>query len=194
MHAVKKTPSSAKGRLVIISAPSGTGKTTICNAILNRFPSLRYSISHTTREPRAGEKDGVDYFFVDVPRFKKMIAKQHLVEWAEVHGNYYGTAADFIDRQLKNGMSVLLDIDVQGAEQIARRYPDAIKIFIMPPSVAELARRLSARGADSQDVIEKRLKNAENEISRKDFYDHVIVNDQLTDAIDALHTILRQYI
>src|SRR6056297_1461094 len=182
-----------KGCLFIVSAPSGAGKSTLCQAVRERFPDLVYSISFTTRSPRAGEKDGVDYFFISPSEFEARIGRGDWVEWAKVHGHYYGTSADFLNQQLSAGRRVLLDIDVAGAKQILNRFPESVTIFIMPPSLDALRRRLETRGTDDAESIEKRLVNAEKEIAEKDFYRHVIVNDRLDAAIDAFCDIIARY-
>ena len=186
-----RTPKN--GRLFIISAPSGTGKTTLCNAILKRFEDLEYSISHTTREPRNGEQNGIDYYFISLQEFKKNIKHSMWAEWAEVHGHFYGTSAKFLDRHLSQGHDILLDIDVNGTLQILKRYPDSITIFIMPPSIAALEERLKKRGSDSSKTIAGRLKNAETEMSQKNLYAHIITNDNLPEAIEQLTAIIAQY-
>jgi len=183
----------SRGHLFIISAPSGAGKTTLTKTVLNRFTDILYSVSYTTRESRSGEKDGVDYYFISQDDFKKCIKEDKWAEWAEVHGNYYGTSAEFIDKKLSKGRDVLLDIDVQGAIQILERYPESITIFIMPPSPAILKKRLESRGTDSKAVIERRLLNAKSEMAQKDLYRHVIVNDQLPDAVAELMSIMEKY-
>jgi len=181
------------GLLFILSAPSGAGKSTLCRAVQQRFPDLLYSISYTTRPPRHGEQNGVDYYFIVKDEFENGIARGQWAEWAEVHGNYYGTAADLLDRGLADGKDILLDIDVQGMRQILQRYPAGITIFIMPPSLATLQCRLEARGTDSPEIIAVRLKNAQQEMAQKDRYRHVIVNDQLADATAELIGILEKY-
>jgi guanylate kinase len=178
----------------VLSAPSGAGKTTLCRAILDRFPAMRYSVSHTTRKPRPGEIDGTDYFFISPDEFKKRLTENRWAEWASVHGNYYGTSADFLDSQSAAGRDVLLDIDVQGAKQILVRYPEqTVAIFIMPPSMATLKERLAARGAESSAEMKKRLQNAVQEMAQKDLYHHVIVNDRLPEAIHALSALIDAY-
>lgn len=167
------------GRLFVVSAPSGAGKTTLCKAARKQLPRLVYSISTTTRAPRPGEEAGKDYFFVDEGRFRKGIENGQWAEWAKVHDHYYGTSAEFIDRHLEAGLDVLMDIDVQGARQILKRYPEAVTIFIMAPSMDALRQRLEGRGQDDPAVIEKRLRNAAEEIANKDWYRHVLVNDDL---------------
>lgn len=196
---VKARSSSAdallrKGRRFILSAPSGAGKTTLCRAILDRFPAMRYSVSHTTRKPRPGEVPGVDYFFISPDEFQKKLGANRWAEWASVHGNQYGTSADFLDAQAAAGRDVLLDIDVQGAKQILARYPNhTVAIFILPPSMDILKERLIVRGGDSEAEIEKRLSNAIEEMAQKDLYHHVIVNDQLPTAIEELAALIEAY-
>lgn len=180
----------AEGALFVVSAPSGAGKTTLCEAARQRLPQLVYSVSTTTRAPRVGEIEGRDYFFVSVEQFRQGIEKGAWAEWASVHGNYYGTAAAFIDSQRATGRDVLLDIDVQGARQILQRYPEAVTIFIMAPSLDELRRRLVARGLDAPDVIERRMRSAREEIACRSMYRHVIVNDDVTVAVDRFVAIL----
>ncbi len=178
------------GRLFIISAPSGAGKSTLCRAVRQRLPDLRYSVSCTTRRPRGEEKNGVDYHFISQAAFRKGIDADKWAEWAIVHGNYYGTSAEFIDRALGDGCDVLLDIDVQGMEQILKRYPDSVTIFIMPPSLAVLQQRLQHRGTDSAASISERLDNAAAEIKRRKCYRHIVVNDRLEEAVEELTAII----
>lgn len=178
------------GRLFVVSAPSGAGKTTLCEAALKKVPHLVYSVSSTTRAPRDGERDGKDYFFVTERQFCEGIDRGQWAEWARVHDNYYGTSARFIEDHLHAQHDVLLDIDVQGAEQIMKRYPYAVTIFIMAPSMAVLHQRLNDRGLDSSAVIDKRMKNAHNEIARRHMFRHVVVNDDLNDAMARFVSIL----
>lgn len=180
-----------KGRLLVISAPSGTGKTTLCRLLMDQFKGISYSVSHTTRKPRTGEVHGTDYYFVSVEEFERMIANRELVEWAKVHDNYYGTSLGFIRQSLDAGLDILLDIDVQGAANIRAVYPEAVTVFIMPPSMEALRERLGKRGTDSPEVIETRIKNAVMEIAQKDLYRHVIVNDDLETAKNQLFSIIR---
>ncbi|MBU0986910.1 MAG: guanylate kinase [Proteobacteria bacterium] len=182
-----------KGRLFILSAPSGAGKTTLAQAALHRFPEMLYSVSYTTREPRPGEQDGIDYFFIRTDDFKKGIQSAKWAEWAEVHGCCYGTSADFLDKNIAAGRDILLDVDVQGTLQLLQRYQDSVTIFIMPPSMETLRRRLELRGSDSKAVIEKRLVNAIKEMAQKDLYRHVIVNDLLPAAVADLISIIEKY-
>lgn len=184
---------SYNGCLFIVSAPSGAGKSTLCQAARKRFPDLVYSISATTRRPRPGEKDGVDYFFISRAEFENRIQQGDWVEWAEVYGHYYGTSAEFLHQQLSAGRRVLLDIDVAGTKQILKRFPDSVTIFIMPPSLEALRQRLKKRGADDAQTIEKRLVAAEQEMARRDLYRHIIVNDQLDTAVEAFCDIIARY-
>ena len=181
------------GVLFIISAPSGAGKSTLCRAVLNRFSDLVYSVSYTTRSPRSGEQNGVDYHFIVKEEFEKGIASGQWAEWAEVHDHYYGTSADFLDGELSLGRDILLDIDIQGTRQILQRYPDAVTIFIVPPSLETLKSRLQSRGTDSPEVIAVRLKNARKEMAQKDLYRHIITNDRLADAVAELIAIFEKY-
>jgi len=179
-----------RGRLFVLSAPSGAGKTTLRHAVLERFPDMEYSVSYTTREPRQGEQEGVDYHFIDQETFEEKLSRHLWAEWAQVHDHYYGTCATFLENALSAGSDILLDIDVQGTLQILERYPDSITIFIMPPSMETLRRRLESRGTDSPQQIERRLINAEKEMAFKDRYRHVIVNNELGQAIRDLITII----
>lgn len=179
-----------EGLLIVISAPSGAGKTTLCNGLVNRFPGLKESISYTTRKPRAGERDGVDYHFVSVERFRQMIADDGFVEWAEVHGNLYGTALATVERACRDGIDLLLDIDCQGARSLKDHGVPGLFIFVMPPSMAELRRRLEARSSDAAEVIERRLVRAVEEMREAHWYDYIIVNDRLEDARQALESIV----
>ncbi len=185
--------SDKKGQLFVVSAPSGAGKTTLCRAVLDRLSGLQYSVSYTTRRPRRGEQDRIAYHFISKEEFVQGIHSGRWAEWAEVHGHYYGTSAAFIDRQLKAGNDILLDIDVQGAMQIKKRFADSVTIFIMPPSRKVLADRLRSRGSDSGEEIDRRLKNAEAEMARKDRYRHVLINDHLETAITDLVALITSY-
>ena len=181
------------GQLFILSAPSGAGKSTLCHALRKRFPEILYSISYTTRKPRKGEKNGIDYYFIPRDEFEAGIDRGQWAEWAQVHDNYYGTSADLLDRGLKRGQDILLDIDVQGMRQIVKRYSSAVTIFIVPPSLEVLRGRLEERGTDSPEVIAVRLKNARKEMAQKDLYHHIIVNDQLAEAVADLIDIFEKY-
>lgn len=182
------------GQLFIVCAPSGAGKTTLCKAVRRHFADLAYSVSYTTRTPRDDEVDGGDYHFITLDEFEKGIAGNRWAEWAKVHGNYYGSSARWIGRTLNNGRNILMDIDVQGARQILKRFPQAVAIFIMPPSMEELEKRLRARGTDSRDAIALRLANAREEIAQKGICRHVVVNDNLEEAAQLLIAIIEKYI
>ena len=184
-------PKSA--HLFIISSPSGGGKTTLCGEVRQHFPDMLYSVSYTTRKPRKGEKDCIDYHFIDKNEFKTRIDQGRWAEWALVYGNYYGTAAEFLDEGLSAGRDVLLDLDVQGTRQMLKRYSECVAIFIRPPSLEILQKRLEARGSDSAETIAIRLRYAEKEIAQQSLYHHVIVNDQLTVAIPELISIIESY-
>ena len=189
----KPDDKGASGCLFIVSAPSGAGKSTLCRAARKRFAALTYAVSHPTRPPRAGEKNGVDYYFISHAEFEKKIRENAWAEWAKVHGHYYGTSAELLNHYLARGTPVLLDIDVAGTRQILERFPDSITIFIMPPSLAELERRLKKRGADDGATIEKRLKNADAEMARRDLYRYIIINDQLNQAIEEFCAIIERH-
>lgn len=179
--------------LFVLSAPSGAGKTTLCHAMFKRFPKLAYSVSYTTRPPRRGEREGVDYFFISVADFKKGIDAGEWAEWARVHGNYYGTSRRQIENHLAAGRDVLLDIDVQGACQIVEKFPRSITIFVLPPSLEVLASRIRARGTDSRAVIARRLAAARCEIEKKDHYRYCIVNDRLEVAEASLAAVIARH-
>lgn len=180
-----------RGNLIIISAPSGTGKTTILKRLFAQVKGVTFSVSHTTRSPRTGEKEGVDYYFVDQETFKQMRAANEFLEWAEVHGNFYGTSRKEVDRHLVQGLDVFLDIDVQGARQVrAAAGGECFSIFIIPPSWEEQERRLTGRGTDSPETIRLRLQNARKEMQDAGLYDYLIVNDTVEQAVDTLRAII----
>jgi guanylate kinase len=183
---------ATQGRLFIISGPSGAGKSTILSAILKKRPQLRYSISFTTRLPRGDEEDGVDYHFVSEALFRQKIDKGEFAEWAEVHGHLYGTSATFVEEVLARGLDVLFDIDVQGAKRLSEKYPEAISVFVTPPSMEALEKRILKRGVDSPEAAMRRLKNAEAEVAQAHNYDHVLVNDDLTQTVLDLESIIEQ--
>ncbi len=174
----------------MVSAPSGTGKTTLCRKVLEELGDITFSVSHTTRPPRTGEMEGRDYFFVDEATFKEMISKGEFIEWAKVHGNYYGTSRENVLSILKNGKDVFLDIDVQGARQVREYFPKAVLIFILPPSWQELESRLRGRKSDDEATIAKRLKNARQEIAAISEYDYAVVNDDIDTAKEQLISII----
>jgi guanylate kinase len=182
--------SPATGKLFVVSAPSGAGKTTLTRALLAADPSLRFSVSFTTRAPRAGEQHGRDYFFVDRPGFEAMIAAGDLLEYARVFDNYYGTGRAQIAAETAAGRNVLLDIDWQGARQVRARMPESVLIFILPPSLTELERRLRGRATDSDEVIRRRLSEAAADMTHWQEFDYVVVNDDREAALAALHAIL----
>ena len=184
---------TSAGCLFIVSAPSGAGKTTLCNALRGRIADLAYSVSYTTRPARPGERQGREYHFISIDDFEQGIADGRWAEWARVHGHYYGSSARWIDRTLKTGADILMDIDVQGARQIVARFPSAITIFIMPPRFEELERRLRARGTDDAGSVALRLANARQEIEQKSFYRHVVINDDLEQAVAELVRIVRHH-
>jgi len=179
------------GCLFIISAPSGTGKTSLVRALLQSDLNLSLSISHTTRPPRSGEINGRDYHFVDEEIFRKMLTNGEFVESAEVYGNLYGTSQKWIDSAIASGQDILLEIDCQGAKQIQRIFPESIGIFILPPSADSLATRLKTRAQDNPGIIQKRLAAAREEVSHITEFDYVIINDRLEDALNDLICIVQ---
>jgi guanylate kinase len=185
--------SPQQGLLFILSAPSGAGKSTLGGLLRTRIPDLAYSVSYTTRAPRRGEVDGQDYHFINRTEFEMAIAGKAWAEWARVHDNYYGTRAEDLQRLLDQGRDILLDIDVQGARQLVERFPMAVTIFIMPPSLEVLEERLRQRGTDEKAVIAKRLNNARQEMAQRNDYRHVIVNDDLETAANALVRVIETY-
>lgn len=178
------------GNLIVISAPSGAGKTSLVHGLIARMDNVAASISHTTRACRPGERDGIDYFFVGTPTFEKMVLEGDFLEHAEVFGNLYGTSSAQIQRSLDNGSDLLLEIDWQGARGIRKAYPNAVSIFIMPPSEAALRERLIGRGVDGQEVIDQRMQAAMGEISHYNEYEFLVVNDEFERALDELCLII----
>ena len=179
------------GTLYIVTAPSGAGKTTLVHAVLEREPGLALSVSYTTRPPRPGEVDGRDYRFVGKEEFLRLRDGGELLEWAEVHGNYYGTSRTWIETQLQQDRDVLLEIDWQGARQVRRMFPHAVSIFILPPSLEALEARLRGRGTDSEATIARRLAAAREEMRHVEEFDYAIINDRLERAIDELTAVVR---
>jgi len=173
-----------------VSAPSGAGKTTLCQAMVNTVPRLQYSISYTTRPPRAGEIDGKDYFFIAESRFLQMVQKDEFAEWAKVHNNLYGTHAGFLKRTMAGGTDVLLDVDVQGAQLLKKRFPEGIFIFVLPPSMETLMGRLRDRKSDTPEEIDRRLRVARMEIQNYSDYDYIIINDEIKKAARELESII----
>ena len=179
-----------KGKLFIISAPSGAGKTTLCQELSRITPNLKHSVSYTTRAARPGETNGVHYNFISERQFKKMVERGEFAEWAVVHGNLYGTTIADLEKMRKDGCDVILDIDTQGAAQIRRKFKDGIYIFILPPSMSVLEERLKNRMSDSDLEIKKRLERAKEEITRYPEYDFIVINDEFDKALDKLKSIV----
>jgi len=188
----KLNPVVNKGKLYVVSAPSGAGKTTLIKEVLRCFKTLSYSVSHTTRTPRNNEQQGIDYYFITQEEFKEKIIQNYWLEWAVVHGNYYGTSKDFIKTSLDQGKSLILDIDVQGTCEIIKSGLEMVTIFIMPPSIEILSQRLENRGSDSKKVIDKRIENAKLEIAKKNMYQYVVINDDLDKAREELCLIFKE--
>lgn len=180
-----------KGKLYIIAAPSGAGKTSLVKAMVQSTPHVRVSVSHTTREMRPGEQDGVNYHFTTVDSFREMLAEGVFFEHAEVFGNYYGTSEKWVREQLEKGEDVILEIDWQGARQVCKLMPEAVTIFILPPSLEALQERLTGRGTDDLDIIERRMSQAVNEMSHYDEFDYLVINDEFDLALRDLQTIIR---
>lgn len=179
-----------KGCLIVVSGPSGTGKGTVCSALLAAYPEIAYSVSATTRAPREGEKHGVNYYFLTKPAFETMIAEGALLEWAEVYGNYYGTPLPPIKEKLAAGQDILLEIDTQGALHVQERFPDGVFIFLLPPSFVELERRIRGRGTEDEDSLSRRLQAARKEIGVAHQYHYVVVNDAVETAVAKIAAIL----
>jgi|AMFO01.1.fsa_nt_gi guanylate kinase len=179
-----------RGLLIVLSGPSGVGKDTVLAQVLNRLDCIRRSVSATTRPPAPGERDGVDYHFVSETEFDRLIETDALLEWAVVHGHRYGTPRKWIEEQLQKGIDVVLEIDVQGAFQVRERFPDAVLIFLEPPSMEALTERLRQRGRESEEEIRSRLQTAEQELAVADRYDHRLVNDDLTTCVESLTSLI----
>jgi len=182
-----------RGHLFVLSGPSGAGKGTLLKALFRSLPDLAYSISCTTRPPRPGEREGVDYRFISAEGFEELAAAGAFLEEASVHGHRYGTLREDVGRQLEAGRDVVLEIDVQGARQIKRRFPEAVLLFVLPPSLGELERRLRTRGTENEESVILRLKNAECEMEEVGDYDHSIVNDDFVRAVAELRAIVKHY-
>ena len=180
-----------EGLLIVVSGPSGAGKGTICKRLLEKNPNLGYSISATTRAPRTGEVNGVNYWFLSQDEFKQMIAEDGLLEWAEVYGNYYGTPAQKVRESLAEGKNIVLEIDTQGAALVREKFPDGVYIYILPPSLEELKRRIIGRGSDSAESIERRLSCAREEMSCvSEQYHYLVLNDEVELAVDRIEAII----
>ena len=179
-----------KGRLIIISSPSGGGKGTVIKQVLEKRPDLCYSVSATTRKPREGEVDGVSYLFISHEKFFEMIENKEFLEHAMYVDEFYGTPSGYIDEVIESGKDVILEIDVQGAKQVIKKVPDALSIFIIPPSLEELERRLRGRGTDSEDKLNARLKLAQREMDEQIHYKHTVVNNKVDDAVNEILAII----
>ena len=182
---------SDKGKLIVISGPSGAGKSTVLFKAIEGRKDVCFSTSVTTRNPRPGELDGREYFFVKRERFQEMIENNELLEHAEYVNNCYGTPKEYVQNKMNEGFNVILDIEVQGARQVNEKMPEAVKIFIVPPSMEELAKRLRGRGTDTEEAIEGRLKRARQEYDEATFYDYIIINDDVDTAATELSAIIR---
>ena len=178
-------------KLVIITGPSGVGKGTIVKKILDRDKDIWLSISATTRKPRIGEKDGENYYFISKEKFKDMIDKKEFLEWAEFAGNYYGTPLSSLNEKIENGFIVLLEIEIEGAKQIKEKYPEALSIFLLPPSKKELEKRIRNRGTDKEDAIIKRLSRANYEIASSDKFDFVLTNNDVDETVKGVFKIIK---
>jgi guanylate kinase len=182
--------SKAKGRLIVLTGPSGVGKGTLLKSLLQRHPELKLSISATTRSPREGEVDGVNYYFITRPKFDLMVSADEFIEWAEFAKNCYGTPRRAVEEQLEAGEWVILEIELDGARQIRQSFPEAYRIFILPPSIEELESRIRGRGQDSDDAIDRRLQRAKAEIDAANEFDVQIINDEFDAAVDRLELTL----
>ncbi len=179
-----------KGLLLVISGPSGTGKGTVCKKLLSNRSNIKYSVSATTRKPRDGEIDGVNYFYLSEKEFLDLLQNDALIEWDKYCDNYYGTPKKYVEDALDQGIDVILEITVEGALEVKKKYPDCVLLFILPPSFEELRRRIVGRGTEEFDVIEKRLNQAQKEMSAVFEYDYYVVNDSLEEAVNNIETIL----
>ena len=182
---------NASGSLIVISGPSGAGKGTIVKALLDKYPSIHYSVSATTRAPREGEVNGVNYWFIERKEFLRMREQDELLEWAEVYGNFYGTPRRRVMEALNRGHDIILEIDPQGAMKIKRNFPSAIFVYIVPPSPRELSRRICGRGTESQDAIRCRLNSVASELQYVHEYDYLVINDDLVEATADVAAIIR---
>ena len=180
----------SRGILLVVSSPSGGGKGTLISRVLEAVPGLKYSVSYTTRAPRAGEKPGIDYLFVSPERFEELVAEDAFLEWARVHGNFYGTSREQINKELAAGSDIVLEVDVQGAASVRKLLPDAVSVFILPPSFEILRQRLLSRGTDSPMELELRLRNAPVELAQYVAFEYIIINDDLNRATAQLAAII----
>jgi guanylate kinase len=180
----------AKGKLIVLTGPSGVGKGTLLRSLLRRHPDLYLSVSVTTRAPRSGEIDGESYYFVDRRTFERMVAQGDLLEWAEFAGNWYGTPRTAVEAQINAGKWVILEIELEGARQIRQTFPNALRIFILPPSLPELEARIRSRGQDTEDAIARRLQRAKEEIDAANEFDSQIINDNFQQALKSIEAAL----
>lgn len=178
------------GLLIVLSGPSGAGKGTLCKELCERNKQYRLSISVTTRKPRKGEVDGKNYFFKDLEQFQKMVEENQLLEWAKVYDNYYGTPREYVEKSLKEGYDVILEIDIQGALKVKEKFPEGVFIFILPPSMEELKKRIINRGTETEEEIMKRFKSAYDELNYISKYNYVVVNDDVEEAIKKIESII----
>lgn len=182
----------SEGILFVLSGPSGVGKGTVLDRLFENYNGVNYSVSMTTREPRQGEVEGEDYFFVSDEKFQEILARDGFIESARVHGNYYGTPRSYVKETLARGEDIILEIDIQGANQVREIFPDAVFIFLMPPSLEALSRRLEKRGTESRKSRDVRLENARAEMAEAEKYDHVVLNDELDQAVAKLKEIIEK--
>lgn len=181
---------SQKGVLVVVSGPSGVGKGTVLKKLISENSNMRFAISATTRKPRVGEEDGKNYFFKSEEEFKKMIDNNELIEWVNYCGNFYGKPRKYVEETLEEGYDVIVEVEVEGAQNIKKIYPESVLIFIMPPSIEELEARLKNRGTETQEVINGRMNRAREEIAKLDIYDFCVTNDEVEKAVESLETII----
>ena len=181
---------SVAGSIFVITGPSGVGKSTIIKEVREMVPMLGYSVSHTSRKPRGAEVDGVDYHFVDRDTFARMIAEGEFVEWAEVYSDYYGTSVSGIERGTSQGLDIIMDVDVQGARNIQSSFENSVLVYILPPSMAELEKRLKARGTEEEEAVRRRLGKALKEMKHCLWYDYLIFNDELTRAVEEVRSVI----
>ncbi|WP_026263874.1 guanylate kinase [Paenibacillus terrigena] len=180
----------SKGLLIVLSGPSGVGKGTVCTALRKKMPNLIYSVSATTRQPRMGEEEGVNYFYKSREQFLDMIEHNQLLEYAEYVGNYYGTPRDFVEQTINEGKDIILEIEVQGALQVKKSFPQGVFIFLLPPSLDELKDRIKGRGTENDTVIDHRMSVAEEEINMIEYYDYAVVNDEIEHACRRIDSII----